>query len=135
MTSLHRRLVVIAVILVLAGLVVGCRPITATPGSVATAPAAAATAAAPELSAAEQSLVTTATEQVAQQLGVEPSAVQLVSVEAVEWPDASLGCPQPDMMYAQVITPGYRLAYTVNGKAVEAHTDNQQPPQTVICAQ
>lgn len=31
------------------------------------------------------------------------------SIEAVDWPDSSLGCPEPDRLYAQVITPGYRI--------------------------
>jgi hypothetical protein len=31
------------------------------------------------------------------------------------FPDSSLGCPQPDMMYAQVITPGYRFNLTYQG--------------------
>jgi len=35
--------------------------------------------------------------------------VQFVSFEAVVWPDASLGCPQPDMLYAQVQQEGYRI--------------------------
>jgi len=40
----------------------------------------------------------------------------VVSAEAVEWPDSSLGCPQPDMMYLQVITPGYQVVFEVDGK-------------------
>ncbi len=47
-----------------------------------------------------------AREDLARRLGLAPEAIRLVSVEAVEWSDASLGCPQPGMMYAQVITPG-----------------------------
>ena len=31
------------------------------------------------------------------------------SARAVQWPDSSLGCPQPGMMYTQIITPGYRV--------------------------
>ena len=42
--------------------------------------------------------------------GLPKSDIKVVSVEAVQWPDTSLGCPQPDMMYAEVVTPGYRIA-------------------------
>jgi hypothetical protein len=35
--------------------------------------------------------------------------LHILAVEAVNWPDAALGCPQPDMIYAAVITPGYRV--------------------------
>jgi len=34
---------------------------------------------------------------------------------AKEFSDTSLGCPQPDMMYAQVITPGYEVLFTYDG--------------------
>lgn len=39
----------------------------------------------------------------------------VVSAAAVDWPDSSLGCPQPDMMYLQVITPGYQVVFEVDG--------------------
>lgn len=45
----------------------------------------------------------------AAELDVAPETLNLISIEAVEWPNASLGCPQPGKMYAQVITPGWRL--------------------------
>jgi hypothetical protein len=60
----------------------------------------------------------------AKRLNVPLDQVQLVSAEAVDWPDASLGCPQPDMMYAQVITPGFKLTFRVNGQQYTYHGDN-----------
>jgi hypothetical protein len=68
-------------------------------------------------------VVQLATEDLAEQLGVESEKFQLISVEAVEWSDASLGCPQPDMMYTQVITPGYRVVLEAKGERYEYHTD------------
>ena len=47
----------------------------------------------------------------------------LVTFEPVEWPDAGLGCPKPGMMYAQVVTPGFRLAFEYEGQQYEYHTD------------
>ena len=41
--------------------------------------------------------------------GVEVGEVTLVSAELRDWPDGSLGCPAPGMLYTQVITPGYRV--------------------------
>ena len=55
------------------------------------------------------------------QLGIAAEAITVRSVEAVEWPDASLGCPKPGMMYAQVITPGYRIVLEANGQSYEYH--------------
>lgn len=49
--------------------------------------------------------------------------IELIDVEAVQWSDTSLGCPQPGMMYAQVITPGYRMTLEVDGQEYVFHTD------------
>lgn len=40
---------------------------------------------------------------------VATEALRVTGAEAVQWPDRGLGCPQPGMLYAQVITPGYRV--------------------------
>jgi hypothetical protein len=36
--------------------------------------------------------------------------INLFSILSVEWPDSSLGCPQPGVGYQQVITPGYQIS-------------------------
>ena len=58
----------------------------------------------------------------AAKLSVDPATITVKAVEPIEWPDASLGCPQPGMMYAQVITPGYRIMLEIDGKSYEYHT-------------
>jgi len=73
--------------------------------------------------AGAQDVVRLALEDLAQKLGLAPEAIRLVSVEAVEWSDTSLGCPQPGMMYAQVITPGFLVVLEANGKQYAYHTD------------
>jgi hypothetical protein len=55
------------------------------------------------------------------QLGIAADAITVLSVEAVEWGDASLGCPEPGMMYAQVVTPGYRIVLEAGGQTYEYH--------------
>jgi hypothetical protein len=55
-------------------------------------------------------------------LSIATDAISVVSVEQVDWNDASLGCPEPDMMYAQVITPGYRIVLEADGQTFEYHT-------------
>jgi hypothetical protein len=57
----------------------------------------------------------------AQRIGVDAAAITVVSAEAVEWSDGSLGCPQPGMAYLQVITPGYRLVLAANGQQYNYH--------------
>ncbi len=50
--------------------------------------------------------------------------ISLKSVEAVDWPDASLGCPEEGRMYAQVVTPGYRLMLSDGARDFEYHSDS-----------
>lgn len=61
-------------------------------------------------------------------LGVSPDQVTVVSAEPVVWPDASLGCPQPDMMYAQVLQDGMRIVLSVDGKEYVYHSGETQAP-------
>ncbi len=68
-----------------------------------------------------------------QQTGVSADQITLVSMEAQEWSDASLGCPQEGMMYAQVITPGYLIILAAQGQQYEYHTD--QAANVVLCQQ
>jgi hypothetical protein len=56
---------------------------------------------------------------------VPPESVQVITIESRDWPDTSLGCPQPDMLYAQVITPGYLVLVEVSGERIEYHTDER----------
>ena len=49
---------------------------------------------------AMEPLVQTAREDLAQRLGVPPGQIEVVEAQAVVWPDASLGCPQPGMAFA-----------------------------------
>lgn len=59
------------------------------------------------------------------------SEVTVVEVQSEEWSDTSLGCPQPGMVYAQVITPGYRVVLEVKGERYEYHTD--RGANVVLC--
>ena len=70
--------------------------------------------------------------QLAAELGVPAEVVGIVSAEAVDWPDASLGCPQPGMGYAQVVTPGFRFLLKVGEDEYEVHTD-ETGQQAVVC--
>jgi hypothetical protein len=70
-----------------------------------------------------QHLIDRAISDVSHNIDISKEAIKVVSVEPIEWPDASLGCPQPGMFYAQVITPGYQIELGVDGKNYFAHTD------------
>ncbi len=60
-------------------------------------------------------------------------SVQVVSVESVEWPDSSLGCPQAGMMYAQVITPGYKIVLSAGGQSYEFHSATDPEGALIRC--
>ena len=62
-----------------------------------------------------------ARETLARDLGVEAGALVVRKVEAVEWPDTSLGCPKKGMLYTQVIVPGYRVVLEYQGRAHHVH--------------
>ena len=62
---------------------------------------------------------------IASELGVPRDALNVVELTPQIWPDTSLGCPRPDMLYAQVITPGFRIVVDVNGERVEFHADER----------
>lgn len=67
-------------------------------------------------------LLERAKEDIVQVARTSTDQVTVVSTEQVEWSNASLGCPQPDMMYAQVITPGYRIILEANGQTYQYHS-------------
>lgn len=64
-------------------------------------------------------------------LGVASAQLSVETVQQREWGDSSLGCPQPGMFYAQVITPGYLVVVSGAGKRLEYHTDTRG--RAVMC--
>jgi hypothetical protein len=75
----------------------------------------------PSVPADAQPLVDLAQADLSLRLGDKAGRVTLLSVEKTDFPDASLGVPEPDKMYAQVITPGYVLRFGVEGKVYIYH--------------
>ncbi|MGQ9501114.1 MAG: hypothetical protein ACUVSF_09110 [Anaerolineae bacterium] len=73
----------------------------------------------PEAHAAVQLAV----EDLVQRFAAVRSSIRVIRAAAVEWSDTSLGCPKEGMMYAQVITPGFLVLLSVEGRVYEYHTD------------
>jgi hypothetical protein len=69
------------------------------------------------LSSGEQAAV----EAAKQALGAQAGDYTVQAVEPRQWPDSSLGCPRPGMMYLQVITDGYVVLLEGAGKLHEVH--------------
>ncbi len=59
-------------------------------------------------------------------LSVSAKEIQIVSINPVEWPDSSLGCPKPDRGYTQVITPGHRAVLQHNGREYGVHMSGKR---------
>jgi hypothetical protein len=73
----------------------------------------------------------------AERQGADPTAIQVVSVEDVMWPDSSIGCPEEGTQYAQMLTAGVRIVLELDGQEYEYHAalgddvfscENPQPP-------
>ena len=73
---------------------------------------------------AEGKIVARAKKDLARRKGISGEKIFLRQVETVTWTDASLGCPVPNRMYAQVLIPGYRLVLSDGITDFEYHTDN-----------
>jgi hypothetical protein len=73
--------------------------------------------------AVDDEIVALAKKDLAHRGGISLQRITLKQIEVVEWPDASLGCPEEDKAYAQVIMPGYRLVLSDGVRYFEYHTD------------
>ena len=61
--------------------------------------------------------------QVSEILGVPVESIQLETIEQTEWPDSCLGLGGPDESCAQVVTPGWSLAFTADGQEYRFRAD------------
>lgn len=77
-------------------------------------------------------LVAAAIQDLVQRLPVTLSDIEVVEAAAVTWPDASLGCPQPDMRYKQVPVDGARIVLRVGEQTYTYHSGGSRAP--FLCA-
>ena len=59
------------------------------------------------------------------------AGIKVISEEAVTWPDGSLGCPQPGMVYTQALVPGYRIVLQAGEQTLNYHAMSRGKP--VFC--
>jgi len=88
-----------------------------TPGDIPTMTPNSTTPATPNL----QSLIDKAKNDLAQRLSISITQINVVDAKAVTWSNSSLGCPQPGMVYAEVLTPGCLILLNANGQDYEYH--------------
>ena len=58
--------------------------------------------------------------------------ISVKTVQVVTWPDGSLGCPQPGMMYTMSLVDGYQIILVANGQTFFYHTAGRD--QFIYCA-
>lgn len=75
-----------------------------------------------------QKLVLQAREDLAGRLSIEVDQIDLVEVKAVVWPDASLGCPQPGVVYKQVPQDGALIRLRAEGRVFDYHSGGSRGP-------
>lgn len=73
-------------------------------------------------------VVAAAVDDLSTQLGIDSDAIVVLAAEAVQWPDAGIGCPDADSFYAQVITPGYRVELEARNELYLYHADDTGVP-------
>lgn len=80
----------------------------------------------PDLTASP--IVQQAMADLAERLGVDPAEITVVRVEEVDWPDGSLGCPQPGMLYTQALVNGSFIQLQVDNQTYNYHSGGARPP-------
>lgn len=61
--------------------------------------------------------------QISETFGVSVDQIQIETVEQRDWPDSCLGLGGPEEACAQVITPGWLVAFSVDGQEYRFRTD------------
>ena len=79
----------------------------------------------------QQILINKVKADLAQHLSISESEINSVTTIEVVWPDTSLGCPQKDVLYTQVLTEGLLIRLEVNNILYQYHTDSNE--QFVLC--
>lgn len=64
----------------------------------------------------------------AARLAVTAATIEIVEARPVVWPDGSLGCPQPGMMYPQVQVEGIVIRLRVAGEEYQYHGGGRREP-------
>jgi hypothetical protein len=66
-----------------------------------------------------------ATTDLARRLKINQREIALQRVVPATWSDTSLGCPEPDRVYAQVLTNGYVMLLSCKQDVYEYRTDTE----------
>lgn len=96
------------------------------------APVATASEPAAPFADKEHAAASLAVDVLAAELKIPKDDILVESVRAVDWGDSSLGCPQPDRAYLQVVTPGHEITLRANGAV---HVVHEADNRAFVCRQ
>lgn len=86
------------------------------------------TAVGEEADASRPAVVRQAVADLAARLGVGVDEIAVRGFETVTWPDASLGCPEPGMAYAQMVSEGTRIELAAQERVYTYHAGGGREP-------
>jgi hypothetical protein len=75
-----------------------------------------------------RALVAKARADLQRRLSAQPEEIVLIEFKSVVWPDASLGCPRPGMIYTQVQRDGFLIRLQAEGRTFEYHGGSGRDP-------
>lgn len=81
----------------------------------------------PNVPAGFEAIAAAARADLAGVLGVAEAEIAVAVAEPIVWPDAGLGCPEPEMAYAQVQVEGFRVVLTNGGNSYAYHGGGSRP--------
>ena len=67
-------------------------------------------------------------EDAAHRSGLPRESIKVLAATRVTWPDGSLGCPEPGMLYTQALVPGYRIVVQAGERQYEYHAGTRGQP-------
>lgn len=59
-------------------------------------------------------------------LGIDKKVIKLIKAEPKDWSNTSLGCPEKNLFYTEVITPGYIIELSTLGKTYIYHAGSNR---------
>jgi hypothetical protein len=72
-----------------------------------------------------KSFVDAALQDAARRTAIDRSKLEVISAEHVTWPDGSLGCPEPGVLYTMALVPGYRVRIRAGTEVLDYHASRR----------
>ena len=74
-----------------------------------------------QLTEQQRDVAQLAIDALAAELQIAKEGILVDTIRAVNWPDSSLGCPQPGRAYLEVVTPGHKVTLRADGRVHVVH--------------